>query len=137
MLKKWVSIILAVTFCFAMAVGVSAKTPQEIGLRSVNQTRITNSVDFSGRNAIISSEVWASPDTTKMVITHVLQKKSGSSYKNVSGTSVTHTFYESLADMEDSFPAENGATYRVKTTCRVTSPKGTDTQTKISKAVKN
>lgn len=137
MLKKWVSIILAMTFCFAMAVGVAASAPQKVGLRSVNQTRITNSVDFSGRTAIISSEVWASSDTTKIVITHVLQKKSGSSYKNVSGTSITRTFYDSSADMEDSFPAEDGATYRVKTTCKVTSPKGTDTQTKTSKAVKN
>lgn len=137
MLKKWVSIILAVTFCFAMAVGVSAKTPQEIGLNSINQPQIINGIDFSGGDVIAFSEVKASSDTTKIVITHVLQKKSGSSYKNVSGTSVTRTFYDSLADMEDSFPAEDGATYRVKTTCKVTSPKGTDTQTKISKAVKN
>ena len=79
------------------------------------------------------SDMAGSSDITKVVITHVLQKKSGSSYKDVAGTSCVGVFYDdSMPSMEDVVDCPGSGTYRVKTTYKVTSPRGTDNHTQYS-----
>lgn len=142
MLKKIVSMSMALVFCLTLSVGVCAESvttnaPQKAIARFINELSVSNLVDFSGGEVIEYSEVRAGSYVTRIEVTHVLQKKSGSRYRNVSGTQVTRIFHDNSAEMEDSFEAERGATYRVKTTVRVTGPDGTDTHTRTSKSKTN
>ncbi len=129
--KKFLSIILAVSFCFAFSVNAFAIQP-----RYIYALVISNELTVSDGQAVMYSDVSGAADITKVVMTHVLQKKSGSSYSNVRNTTFTRTFHNNpIPDMEDIVDFTGPGTYRVKTTYMVTGPRGTDTHTQYSTAV--
>ena len=129
--KKIVVLALVVSCCMALSVNAYA-----VQLRFINELVGSNELTISGGEATLYSEVAGSADVTKVVMTHVLQKKSGSSYSNVRNTTFTRTFYNNCApDMEDTVDCTASGTYRVKTTYLVVSPRGTDNHTHYSVAV--
>lgn len=129
-LKNFFSIVLVATLCVCMTVTAYATCA-----RYINEISARCDLDISGGEATLYSEMSGDAAITKVVMTHTLQKKSGSSYSNVSGASKTRTFYnDNIPYMSDTFSVTSG-TYRVKTTYKVTSPNGTDTHTAYSSAV--
>lgn len=129
-MKHFLSVVLVVMLCICMTV-----TAYAVNARYINEIDTKCVLDISGGTATLYSEMGGDADITKVVMTHTLQKKSGSSYSNVSGASKTRTFYnDSAPTMTDTFSVTSG-TYRVKTTYKVTSPNGTDTHTAYSSAV--
>lgn len=129
-MKHFLSVVLVVMLCICMTV-----TAYAVNARYINEIDTKCILDISGGTATLYSEMGGDAAITKVVMTHTLQKKSGSSYSNVSGASKTRTFYnDSAPTMTDTFSVTSG-TYRVKTTYKVTSPNGTDTHTAYSSAV--
>lgn len=122
-MKKWLSLVLAVTLCLAFSVTAFA--------RYVAEPTLSNYLSISGSQATMYSSVEADPSVTKIVITQVLQKDG----KDVSGTSKSQTFYKSSASKQDIVTCSGSGTFRVKTTYKITSPDGTDTHTKYSNTV--
>ncbi len=128
-LKKFLALVLAISFCMMFSVNTYA-----IQLRYINELVAINELVISDGTATIYSEVMCSTDVTKVVMTHVLQKKSGSSYSNVRNTTFTRTFLNNHApDMEDTVSCTGPGTYRLKTTYLVVSPRGSDSHTQYSK----
>lgn len=122
-MKKWLSLVLAVTLCLAFSVTAFA--------RYVAEPTLSNYLSISGSQATMYSSVEADPSVTKIVITQVLQKDG----KDVAGTSKSQTFYKSSASKQDTVTCSGSGTFRVKTTYKITSPEGTDTHTKYSNTV--
>ena len=127
-MRKFLSVVLATALCVCLSVTAYARYINEITARCV--------LDISGGTATLYSEMVGDTDVTTVVMTHSLQKKSGSSYSDVPGLKKTRTFYNDNAPtMTDTFTVSDSGTYRVKTTYKVTSKKGTDNHTAYSKAV--
>lgn len=127
-MKRYLSVVLVVALCVCLSVTAYARYINEIEARCV--------LDISGGQATLYSEMGGDANITKVVMTHTLQKKSGSSYNNVPGAAKTRTFHnDSAPTMTDTFSVTSSGTYRVKTTYTVTSPNGTDTHTAYSRAV--
>ncbi len=124
-MKKWLSLVLAVTLCLAFSVTAFA--------RYVAEPTLSNYLSISGSQATMYSSVEADPSVTKIVITQVLQKDG----KDVSGTSKSQTFNKNSASKQDTVTCSGSGTFRVKTTYKITSPEGTDTHTKYSNTVNN
>ena len=122
-IKKWLSLVLAVTLCLAFSVTAFA--------RYVAEPTLSNYLSISGSQATMYSSVEADPSVTKIVITQVLQKDG----KDVSGTSKSQTFNKNSASKQDTVTCSGSGTFRVKTTYKITSPDGTDTHTKYSNTV--
>jgi hypothetical protein len=122
-MKKWLSLVLAVTLCLAFSVTAFA--------RYVAEPTLSNYLSISGSQATMYSSVEADPSVTKIVITQVLQKDG----KDVSGTSKSQTFNKNSASKQDTVTCSGSGTFRVKTTYKITSPDGTDTHTKYSNTV--
>ena len=122
-MKKWLSLVLAVTLCLAFSVTAIA--------RYINDPEFDNILSISGTQATMYSSVTADSSVTKIVITHVLQKDG----KDVSGTSKSQTFNKNSASKQDTVTCSGSGTFRVKTTYKITSPDGTDTHTKYSNTV--
>ena len=122
-MKKWLSLVLAVTLCLAFSVTAFA--------RYVAEPTLSNYLSISGSQATMNSSVEADPSVTKIVITQVLQKDG----KDVSGTSKSQTFNKNSASKQDTVTCSGSGTFRVKTTYKITSPDGTDTHTKYSNTV--
>ena len=122
-MKKWLSLVLAVTLCLAFSLTAFA--------RYVAEPTLSNYLSISGSQATMYSSVEADPSVTKIVITQVLQKDG----KDVAGTSKSQTFYKSSASKQDTVTCSGSGTFRVKTTYKITSPEGTDTHTKYSNTV--
>ena len=122
-MKKWLSLVLAVTLCLAFSVTAFA--------RYVAEPTLSNYLSISGSQATMYSSVEADPSVTKIVITQVLQKDG----KDVSGTSKSQTFNKNSASKQDTVTCSGSGTFRVKTTYKITSPEGTDTHTKYSNTV--
>lgn len=95
--KRFWAFVLAVSFCVVFSANAYA-----IQLRYINELVAMNEVGISGGKATMYSDVVCSSDVTKVVMTHVLQKKSGSTFSNVRNTTFTRTFLNNHApDMED------------------------------------
>ena len=122
-MKKWLSLVLAVTLCLAFSVTAFA--------RYVAEPTLSNYLSISGSQATMYSSVEADPSVTKIVITQVLQKDG----KDVSGTSKSQTFNKNSASKQDTVTCSGSGTFRVKTTYKITSPDGTDTHTEYSNTV--
>ena len=122
-MKKWLSLVLAVTLCLAFSVTAFA--------RYVAEPTLSNYLSISGSQATMYSSVEADPSVTKIVITQVLQKDG----KDVSGTSKSQTFNKNSASKQDTVTCSGSGTFRVKPTYKITSPDGTDTHTKYSNTV--
>lgn len=126
--KRFWAFVLAVSFCVVFSANAYA-----IQLRYINELVAMNEVGISGGKATMYSDVVCSSDVTKVVMTHVLQKKSGSTFSNVRNTTFTRTFLNNHApDMEDVVNCTEPGTYRVKTTYLVVSPRGSDSHTQYS-----
>ena len=69
--KKIVVLALVVSCCMALSVNAYA-----VQLRFINELVGSNELTISGGEATLYSEVAGSADVTKVVMTHVLQKKS-------------------------------------------------------------
>ena len=79
---------------------------------------LDNSLSISGKNASCMSSVNGFyGTTTKIIITHTLQKKSGSSW--VDNTSWTKTFNSWTAIYSTSKSSLSSGTYRLKTVAKV------------------
>lgn len=129
--KRLLTLALIISICAAFATTAYAVQP-----RYINDLVISNELTISNGKATMYSDVAGSSDITKVVITHVLQKKNGSSYTDISNTKATATFYNNSApDMETVVTCKESGTYRVKTTYVVTSPRGTDNHTQYSNTV--
>lgn len=127
-LKRYLSVVLVVALCTCLSVTAYA--------RYINEIETRCDLDISGGKATLYSEMVGDASITKVVMTHTLQKKNGSSYTNVPNTTVTRTFHgDSAPYMTDTFDVTSSGTYRVKTTYKVTSPKGTDNHTAYSSVV--
>ena len=122
-MKKWLSLVLAVTLCLAFSVTAFA--------RYVAEPTLSNYLSISGSQATMYSSVESDPSVTKIVITQVLQKDG----QDVSGTSKSQTFNKNSASKQDTVTCSGSGTFRVKTTYKITSPEGTDTHTKYSNTV--
>ena len=122
-MKKFLSLVLAITLCLAFSVTAFA--------RYVAEPTLSNYLSISGSQATMYSSVEADPSVTKIVITQVLQKDG----KDVSGTSKSQTFNKNSASKQDTVTCSGSGTFRVKTTYKITSPDGTDTHTKYSNTV--
>ena len=81
-MKKWLSLVLAVTLCLAFSVTAFA--------RYVAEPTLSNYLSISGSQATMYSSVEADPSVTKIVITQVLQKDG----KDVAGTSWRTKIFE-------------------------------------------
>ena len=103
--------------------------------RYIYDINASNSLSISGGKATMYSDMDGDSSITKVVITHVLQKKSGSSFTNVAGTSKSQTFYKSSPFKEDTVSCTGSGTYRVKTVYSVTGPEGTESHTIYSNSV--
>lgn len=80
-MKHFLSVVLVVMFCVCMTV-----TAYAVNARYVNDIEIMCILDISGGTATLYSEIGGNAAITKAV-THTLQKKSGSSYSDMSGKS--------------------------------------------------
>lgn len=118
---------LAVCLCAVLSVTAYA--------RYIYDIHAYNSLDINGDVATMYSEMDCDDEITQVSVTQVLQKKSGSSYSTVPGTSRSKTFYSSMFSFESDVACASAGTYRVKTTYKVTGPQGTETHTKTSAAV--
>jgi len=127
-MKKVTALVLVISIVMALSVTAYAASP-----RYINKPVMGNSLSISGNTAYMFSEVSANSDVTKIVITHVLQKKVGNGFEDIPSTQKSETFYDYLADKEDSVYCNEAGTYRVKTIFSVTGPKGTDNHTQYSK----
>ena len=122
-MKKFFSLVLAVTLCLAFSVTAFA--------RYITEPTFRNNLSISGSQATMYSSVTADSSVTKIVITQVLQKDG----KDVPGTSKSETFYKSSASKQNTVTCSGSGAYQVKTTYKITSPDGTDTHTKYSNTV--
>lgn len=141
MCKKAISSLLALACCLSFPAAALAQTPetadqmQIVAPRLDSGNAVDSSLSISGASASLSSTVDGKAGTTKIVVTQVLQKKSGSRYSDVSGKSWTKTESKKSLRFSNSCTVDKGVTYRVKTTAKITGSKGTDTVTKYSTAV--
>lgn len=126
--KRFLSVIMAMVLCVCFSVTAYA--------RYVNDIDTYSSLSISGGKATLYSEMSGDSNITTVVMTHVLQKKSGSSYTDVSGTTKTRTFSNNnMPTMTDTVTVTDSGTYRIKATYKVTSKNGTDTHTAYSNVV--
>ena len=121
-MKKIISLVLAISICFAYSVTAFAQ------LFYINDPECYNYLSISGGKATMYSSVTADSSVTKIVITHVLQKDG----KDVPGTTNSQTFYRNYASKQDTVNCTGSGAYQIKTTYKITSPDGTDTHTKYS-----
>ncbi|MCI9509503.1 MAG: hypothetical protein HFF10_07155 [Angelakisella sp.] len=129
-MKKWMKKILVLSIALCMTFSVNAYAVQA---RFYNDLTGSNELIITNGKATMYSELICAPDVTKIVMTHVLQKQSGTKYNDVPYASFTKTFYnEYIVDMEDIATCTGYGTYRVKTTYVVTSARGTDRHTHYS-----
>lgn len=129
--KKILALILAVSFCVAFSANAYA-----IQGRYINDLTGFNELIITNGTATMYSDLFCSPSVTKVVMTHVLQKKNGNTYSDVPYATFTRTFYNNYApDMEDTAACTGYGTYRLKTNYIVTSPKGTDNHTHYGEPV--
>lgn len=141
MCKKTIASLLALACCLSFPAAALAQTPETSNQVQIAAPRmetgntVYSTMSISGRSAGLSSVINGKTGTTKIVITQVLQKKSGSGYNDVSGKKWTKTESSKTATLTNSCTVDKGATYRVKTTAKITGSKGTDTVTKYSTAV--
>lgn len=139
MCKKLVSVFLAAVCCLGLSAVSFAEAPESsppsIETYLVSGNTVYSELTISGTEADLYSSVTGKSGTTKITITHVLQKKSGTRYSDVSGTKATKNVSKVQAAFETYNTVERGQTYRVKTTAKITGSGGTDTVTKYSKAV--
>ena len=119
-MKKFFSVLLAVSLCIAFSVTAFA--------RYINDPQMNSILSISGGKATMRSTVTADPSVTKIVITHVLQKDG----VDVPGTSSSQTYYKSSASKQNTVSCNGSGSYQVKTTFKITSPDGTDTHIKYS-----
>lgn len=126
-MKRILSLLLAISLCLAFSITAYA--------RYINELVVKSELTTSNGKAVMYSSVEAAADVTQIKITHTLQKKNGTSYTDVSGTTVTRTYSKCGASMEDTVSYTGSGTYRVKMTCKVTSPRGTDNHTEYSNTV--
>lgn len=128
-IRKILAVTLAVSLCMAFTINAFAVQP-----RYINELLTSNELTIKDGKATMYSDLICSSDVTRVVMTHVLQKKNGSSYSDVPYSTFTETFYnENVTYMEDIATCTGYGTYRVKTTYVVTSPRGTDRHTQYSK----
>lgn len=126
--KRFLSLLLAICFCVMFAVTAYAVTPYYI-----NEINPTCELTNPNGKAVMYSSVFAASNVTKLEMSQVLQKKSGSTYTDVPNTaSSTRTFNKTSGSIEDTVSFSGAGTYRVKLTCKVTSPNGTDTHYEYS-----
>lgn len=126
---RFLSLLLAVCFCVMFAVTAYAVTPYYI-----NKIDPTCELTNPNGKAVMYSSVYAASNVTKLEMSQVLQKKSGSTYVDVPNTtSSTRTFNKASGSINDTVSFSGSGTYRVKMTCTVTSPNGTDTHYAYSK----
>lgn len=131
MAKRLIPLMLAISLCVMLSVTAFA-----VQARYIYDINADNGLDITGSMAVMYSDMSGDSDITKVVITHTLQKKSGSSYSNVSGTSRSKTFYnESMVSFESVVSCTGSGTYRVKTVYSVTGPEGTESHTIYSNSV--
>ena len=81
-MKHFLSVVLVVMLCVCMTV-----TAYAVNARYVNDIETMCILDISGGTATLYSEIGGNAAITKAVMTHTLQKKSGSSYSDMSGKS--------------------------------------------------
>lgn len=139
--KKFLAGILALACCLGTSAVALAKAPdvpnppQIVSPRYATTNTVYSELSLSGSTATLTSRVDCKSGTTKVVITQVLQKKSGSGYSDVSGKSWTKTETKKAFSFKNTSSVSKGQTYRVKTTAKITGSGGTDTVTKYSAAV--
>lgn len=141
MCKKAIASLLALACCLSFPAAALAETPQAsdqtqvIAPRLDSGNTVQSELTISGQSASLASTVYGKTGTTKIVVTQVLQKKSGSRYSDVSGKSWTKTDSKKSLRVSNSCTVDKGVTYRMKTTAKITGSNGTDTVTKYSTAV--
>ncbi len=129
--KQILPFLLAISLCVMFPVTANAVT-----VRYINEIEASSELTVSNGKAVMYSNVYAATNVTKIEMSQVLQKKSGSKYTDVPDTATsTRTFYRTSASIEDTVSFSGSGTYRVKMTCKVTSPNGTDTHYEYSKAL--
>lgn len=139
--KKFLASILALACCLGTSAVALAEAPdvpnppQTVSPRYATTNTVSGILSISGSTATLKSTVNGKSGTTKITVTHVLQKKSGSRYSDVPGTSVTDTDSGDMMILKSTSSVSKGQTYRVKTTAKITGSGGTDTVTKYSAAV--
>jgi len=122
--KKFLSLMLAVSFCLAFSLTAYASVQYE------SKPEIECELTLSGNQAVMFSDITADPSVTKIVITHALRYDDGNGYKTIATR--TGTFYSSTADKEDKVALKGSGSYQVKATYKITGPSGTETHTKYS-----
>lgn len=139
MFKKLVSIILALTSCLCFSAAAMAAEPAEpapvAAPRYVSGSTVNSQLTISGSKVTLTSQLKAKPGTTKMVVTQVLQQKTASGYRNVSGAKWTKTYTGKAAVMKNTYSVRSAGTYQLVTTAKITGPDGTETISGTSEAV--
>lgn len=139
MFKKLVSIILALTSCLCFSAAAMAAKPAErapiAAPRLVSGNSVQSVLRFSGNTAELYTNVTGKDGTTQIVVTQVLQQKTASGYRDVSGAKWTKTYRSMSSDTDNRFTVRSAGTYRIKATAKITGPNGTDTVTKNSSDV--
>lgn len=137
--KKIISAILALTCCLGSSVMTMAQsaepTNQMVAPRFVSTNTAKSELTISGNLATMRSTVNGKDGTRKIVVSHVLQVKSGSNYLNLTNSKNSLTEDSGFALLKDYYTVTKGKTYRVMTTAKITGPNGTDTVTKYSRVV--
>ncbi len=122
-MKKLISLIAAVVLCLNVCFYVGAETqvqtPIDNGISPcyLYSREVTSALAFSGKTANCMSYIRGIPGiTTKIVVTQVLQKKSGSEWTKVKKWSKTVS--ASICNFSNTASVSSG-TYRVKTVAKV------------------
>ena len=87
-IRKILAVTLAVSLCMAFTINAFAVQP-----RYINELLTSNELTIKDGKATMYSDLICSSDVTRVVMTHVLQKKNGSSYSDVPYSTFTETFY--------------------------------------------
>lgn len=122
-MKKLISLIAAVVLslnvCFCAGAAAQVQTPIDNGISPcyLYSSEIRSTLVFSGKTANCMSYIRGIPGiTTKIVVTQVLQKKSGSEWTKVKKWSKTVS--ASVCNFSNTASVSSG-TYRVKTVAKV------------------
>lgn len=128
--KKLFSLVLAISLVAMLSVTAFAIESRYIGAPDAYSY-----LSISGEKATMYSEMTGNSQITKIVMTQVLQKDTGSGFKNVSGTTKTKTFYGNSGTMQNTVSCNGSGSYRVKTTYKISTATETETHTGYSNEV--
>jgi hypothetical protein len=138
-MKKLICLILTFVFSCCMATSVFAtnedsKINDEIELPYAYAIVLTSTLNISSKNAICCSTVQGKTNSiTKIIVTQTLQKKSNSTWSDV--TSWSKTVNASGARFNNTKSSIGSGTYRVKTVAKVYSGSNYETVTAYSTTV--